>query len=59
MHEKNNLDQLLELVAHKQFRQLREQLDQMNVVDIAEFLDELGPEETSLVFRRLPKETAA
>ena len=59
MHEKNNLDQLLELVAHKQFRQLREQLDQMNVVDIAEFLDELGPEETILVFRLLPKETAA
>ena len=59
MHEKNNLEQLLELVAHKQFRQLREQLDQMNVVDIAEFLDELGPEETILVFRLLPKETAA
>ena len=32
MHEKNNLEQLLELVAHKQFRQLREQLDQMNAV---------------------------
>ena len=59
MHEKNNLEQLLELVAHKQFRQLREHLDQMNVVDIAEFLDELGPEETILVFRLLPKETAA
>ena len=27
MHEKNNLEQLLELVAHKQFRQLREQLE--------------------------------
>ena len=32
---------------------------EMNEVDIAEFLDELGPEETVLVFRLLPKEQAA
>ena len=59
MHENYDLDQLLELVRTKQFRRLRELLDDMNEVDIAEFLDELGPEETILVFRLLPKEVAA
>ena len=55
MHENYDLDQLLELVRTKQFRRLRELLDDMNEVDIAEFLDELGPEETILVFRLLPR----
>ena len=59
MHENYDLGQLLELVRTKQFRRLRELLDDMNEVDIAEFLDELGPEETILVFRLLPKEVAA
>ena len=59
MHENYNLEELLQLVEEKQFRRLRTLLDNMNWVDIAEFLDELGPEDTILVFRLLPKETAA
>ena len=59
MQEKYELDQLMELVQTKQFRKLRSILIEMNEVDIAEFLDELGPEETVLVFRLLPKELAA
>lgn len=59
MHENYDLDLLLELVKSKQFRRLRELLEGMNEVDIAEFLDELGPEELLIVFRLLPKEMAA
>ena len=59
MHESYDLDLLLELVRSKQFRRLRELLEDMNQVDIAEFLDELGPEELIVVFRLLPKEMAA
>ena len=59
MHDNYNLEELLQLVEQKQFRRLRTLLDDMNWVDIAEFLDELGPEDTILVFRLLPKETAA
>ena len=59
MQEKYELEQLMELVRTKQFRKLRSILMEMNEVDIAEFLDELGPEETILVFRLLPKEQAA
>ena len=43
MHENYDLEQLLELVQTRQFRRLRELLVNMNEVDIAEFLDELGP----------------
>ena len=59
MHENYDLEQLMELVQTRQFRRLRELLVNMNEVDIAEFLDGLGPEETVLVFRLLPKEVAA
>ena len=59
MQEKYDLEELTELVQTKQFRKLRSILMEMNEVDIAEFLDELGPEETVLVFRLLPKEQAA
>ena len=59
MQEKYELEQLMELVQTKQFRKLRSILMEMNEVDVAEFLDELGPEETILVFRLLPKELAA
>ena len=59
MQEKYELEHLMELVQTKQFRKLRSILMEMNEVDVAEFLDELGPEETILVFRLLPKEQAA
>ena len=59
MHENYDLVQLLELVQQKKFRQLKEILSNMNEVDIAEFLDELDVEQEILVFRLLPKDTAA
>ena len=59
MHENFDLEALLDLVERRQLRQLRQELDSMNEVDIASFLDELAPEQMLLVFRLLPKELAA
>ena len=59
MHENYDAELLLTLVKTKQFRALRTQLDEMNEVDIAEFLDELEPDQQVLVFRLLPKDVAA
>ena len=59
MHENYDLDQLLELVDRKQFRRLKDLLSEMNEVDVAEFLDELEPEQQAVVFRLLPKDMAA
>ena len=38
MHENYDLGLLMELVRERRFRQLRELLDEMNEVDVAEFL---------------------
>lgn len=59
MHEEDHLQQLLELVDQRKFRDLRDLLIDMNEVDIAEFLDELKPEAQVVIFRLLPKELAA
>ena len=56
MHENYDEALLLELVKSKQFRALRAHLDEMNEVDIAQFLGELEPEKAVLAFRTLPKE---
>ena len=55
MHENFDLDLLLELANSKQYRRLKELLSDMNEVDIAEFMDELEPEQLIVVFRLLPK----
>ncbi len=59
MHDNYDLNQLMELVQERKFRALREILTEMNEVDIAEFLDELEVDQEILVFRLLPKDTAA
>ncbi|NBI67581.1 magnesium transporter [Pseudoflavonifractor sp. 60] len=59
MHDNYDLDQLMNLVQARKFRHLREILTEMNEVDIAGFLDELEVEQEILVFRLLPKDTAA
>jgi len=59
MHENFDFEALLDLVERRQLRQLRQELDSMNEVDIASFMDELAPELMLLVFRLLPKEMAA
>ena len=59
MQETFDMNILLELLTEKKFRQLKTILADMNVVDIAEFLDEVEPEQLILVFRLLPKDMAA
>ena len=59
MHDNFDLELLLELAATKQYRRLKELLSEMNEVDIAEFMDEVEPEQLIVVFRLLPKELAA
>ena len=49
---------LLELLDSKCFQELKERLDQMNEVDVAEFLEELPEEKRPLVFRLLDKDLA-
>jgi magnesium transporter len=59
VHENYDLDLLLSLVEERQFRRLKPLLSEMNEVDVAEFLDELEPEQQAVVFRLLPKDMAA
>ena len=59
MHENFDLELLLELVAQKQYRALKELLSEMNEVDIAEFMGEVEPEQLVVIFRLLPRDMAA
>ncbi len=59
MHENFDMEMLLELAAQKKFRQLKEILSEMNEVDVAEFLDEVAPEQLAVIFRLLPKRMGA
>lgn len=55
-----NLEGILhQLVDEKKFRKLRGILEEMNEVDIAEFIQELDKEKVVLIFRLLPKELGA
>ena len=57
--EEERNDALLKLVKERKFRTLRQQLSEMNEVDVAAFIEELDPEKTVVVFRLLPKELAS
>ncbi len=48
-----------EFLAEKKFPKLKSILSEMNEVDIAEILDELGIEDCIVLFRLLPKDLAA
>ncbi len=55
-----NLEGILhQLVEEKKFRKLRGILEEMNEVDIAEFLEEVDREKVVLIFRLLPKSLGA
>ena len=55
-----NLEGILhQLVEEKKFRKLRGILEEMNEVDIAEFIQEVEQDKVVLVFRLLPKELGA
>ncbi len=55
----SDLEELLDLVRKKQYRQLNQIIAQWNEADIAELLEEisdrLGPDKGALVYRLLPK----
>ena len=53
------LESWKELLEGKRLRDLKLQLSESNEVDVAEFMKELDPEKTILVFRMLPKEVAS
>lgn len=57
--EENIKEVLFDLVSRKQFRQLKDELCDMNEFDIASFLEELDSEKQIIVFRMLPKELAS
>ncbi len=61
MTEKNRMiaENLTELIHQRQFAQVRSQIAEMNEVDIAEILEGLADEQKILLYRLLPKETAA
>ena len=59
MEEQYNVEKLMELTEKRQFRELKNQLVELNEADIAEFLEELPQEKSVVVFRMLPKEQAA
>ena len=55
-----NLEGILhQLVEEKKFRKLRGILEEMNEVDIAEFIQDMELDKVVLVFRLLPKELGA
>ena len=51
--------ELYELLQSKQLKALREKLEEFNVVDVAEFIEELEGEDIIIAFRALHKDTAA
>ncbi len=52
-------EKFLELIANKKISSIKEQLKAIQPVDIAEILDEMDNVNSLLIFRLLPKETAA
>lgn len=59
MHELYDLNLLMDLVNRKEFRSLRETLQEMNEVDIADFFEQLPTDQQAVIFRLLPKDLAA
>ena len=54
-----SIEELNELLRTKQYRQLREKINDVNEVDLAEFIEDLDHEQRLLVFRMLHKDNAA
>ncbi len=54
-----SFEELFHLLEQNKLKELRQQLVEMNVVDIAEFIDELEGKKIALVFRILPKDLSA
>ncbi len=52
-------ENLIELANSRQLKQLKDELIEMNEVDIAELLGELPPERALVIFRLLPKDLSS
>ncbi len=59
MEMRNYLEELIRLLAAKQYTNLRQLLTEMNEADIAVLMEELEAEEMLKVYRILPKDLAA
>ena len=57
-NETFDMEHLLDLAKEKKYRLLKEELVELNEVDIASFIEELDSERTVIVFRMLPKALA-
>ena len=54
-----DFEELVQLAIDKKYRQLKEALLELNEVDIALFIEELGQDRSAIVFRMLPKTLSA
>ncbi len=59
MEQDLTLEEVLELLATKQYTKLRQSLAELNEADVAALLEELNEEQLLRVFRILPKDLAA
>ena len=59
METNYNFEALYHLLQTNQLSALRDELAEMNVVDIADFLQELSNEGMAIAFRILPKDISA
>ncbi|MGI5869808.1 MAG: magnesium transporter [Kiritimatiellia bacterium] len=59
MYRQAEFEMLLELLAGRDFRALKEKLSEMHEADVASFIQEHAPEKAAVVFRLLPKPQAA
>lgn len=51
-------ERLAQLIEDKKYLEIKKEMEQMNEVDIAHFLNPLDPQTTLLLFRMLPKDSA-
>lgn len=58
LYEEQSLSEIAELMAHKEYRQAKERLSEMEPIDIAEGLEGLPPTQLVMFFRLLPKDVA-
>lgn len=59
MPDNKELELLLELADKKEFREMKNQLVELNEADIALVIEELDKEKKAIVFRMLPKELSS
>ena len=57
--QEKRTDELMQLLDNRDMKQLQRRMEEMNEVDVAEFLSELDDNRMPMVFRLLTKETAA